>query len=521
VSPLYLGLDCSTQSLTAVAIDAERAEIVFRSSLDFDAAFPEFGTTHGVLPSADPTVVHAPPALWTRALDRLLSTLVSQLDVSRLAAISGAAQQHGSVCCTTHAGPLADGHFDAALTRRTAPTWMDASTIRECTEIEAALGGDRALASLTGSRAFPRFTGPQIRKFWRGNPRAYATTGRIHLVSSWLASALIGDHAPIDHADGSGMNLMDIRAGEWALAALHATAPALGAKLPALVPSAHVAGRLSEYWRARYGLPPARIVAWSGDNPSSLIGIGLVAEGQMGISLGTSDTIFGPMDDVRISADGTGHVFASPTGAWMGITVFRNGSLARERVRDRFGLDWNGFSEALRHTPPGNGGAMLLPWFEPEITPPVAAPSPHAFNLRADDAATHVRAVVEGQMLALARHSEWMGVRPRQIRATGGAAANAAILQIMADVFDADVMQFEAQDSAALGAAIRAWHADAAASGHLVSWRDATEAFIRPAAAAVFRPEPSHGAIYRDMRRMHAQRERAALLEQPSGGKPR
>jgi xylulokinase len=344
VSPVYLGLDCSTQSLTAVAIDAERAEIVFRTSLDFDTAFPEFGTTHGVLRSADATVVHAPPTLWTRALDRLLSAMGSEVDVSRLAAISGAAQQHGSVYCAPHAGPLAEGRFDAALTRPTAPTWMDTSTARECTEIEAALGGDRAVAALTGSRAFPRFTGPQIRKFWRDDAAAYAATGRIHLVSSWLASALIGDHAPIDHADGSGMNLMDIGAGEWSQVALDATAPSLGGKLPPLVPSTHVAGRLSEYWQQRFGLPPARIVAWSGDNPSSLIGIGLVAEGQLGISLGTSDTIFGPMDEVRVSADGTGHVFASPTGAWMGITVFRNGSLARERIRDRFGLDWDGFS---------------------------------------------------------------------------------------------------------------------------------------------------------------------------------
>jgi xylulokinase len=521
VSPLYLGFDCSTQGLTVVAIDAQRVEVLYRHSLDFDAAFPEFGTTHGVLPSGSPGRVHTPPTLWIRALDRLLSAAASAVDVSRIAAISGAAQQHGSVYCTAASAPLAAGQFDDVLTRHTAPTWMDTSTAHECVEIEAALGGDRALATLTGSRAFPRFTGPQIRKFWRDEPGAYAVTGQIHLVSSWLASALIGDHAPIDHADGSGMNLMDIRSGEWSQAALDATAPALRGRLPTLVPSAHVAGRLSDFWRVRHGLPPARIAAWSGDNPSSLIGIGLVAGGQVGVSLGTSDTIFGPMDAVRISADGTGHVFASPTGAWMGITVFRNGSLARQHVRDRFGLDWNGFSEALRRTPPGNNGAMVLPWFEPEITPPVAASAPVAFDLRTDDAAAHVRAVVEGQMLALARHSAWMGVKPRQIRATGGAAANAAILQIMADVFDADVMQVEVQDSAALGAAIRAWHADAAASGRPVSWRDATDAFVRPAATTVIRPEPSHAAIYRSMRLLHADRERVALRARPSGDVPR
>ena len=47
------------------------------------------------------------------------------------------------------------------------------------------------------------------------------------------------------------------------------------------------------------------------------------------------------------------------------------------------------------------------------------------------------------------------------IYATGGAAANRDILQVMADVFDADVYQLEIGNSAALGAALRAFHADA------------------------------------------------------------
>ena len=54
-------------------------------------------------------------------------------------------------------------------------------------------------------------------------------------------------------------------------------------------------------------------------------------------------------------------------------------------------------------------------------------------------------------MMALANHSAWMGVTPRTIYATGGASANPDILQVMADVFDADVLRFDATDSAALG----------------------------------------------------------------------
>lgn len=507
---LYAGLDCSTQSLTAVVIDPDRGEVVFRESLAFDDALPEFGTRHGGLPSDDPAVVHAPPTIWTSALDAMLRKIAAAVDASAIRAISGAAQQHGSVYCAADPSHLASGRFERTLTRSTAPIWMDSSTERECSEIEAALGGADSLAQLTGSRAFPRFTGPQIRKFARTEPDAYRATGRIHLVSSWVCSALIGQHAPIDRADGSGMNLMDIRAGAWSPAALDATAPGLADKLPPLVPSTSVVGTLSEFWQRRAGLPPARVVAWTGDNPSSLIGIGLTSEDEIGISLGTSDTIFGHMNAVRVSDDGTGHVFGAPTGAWMGITVFRNGSLARERVRDRYGLAWPDFSEALRRTPPGNNGGMILPWFEPEITPSVARAQAVRFDLPKDDAAANVRAVVEAQMLALARHSAWMQVSPRRIRATGGAAVNADILQVMADVFGVDVVWFDAPDSAALGAATRAWYADRLVDGEPIAWPDVTGPFVTPSGAPV-RSVPEHVAVYARLRELHAAREREAL----------
>src|SRR5262249_6638607 len=157
-----------------------------------------------------------------------------------------------------------------------------------------------------------------------------------------------------------------------------------------------------------------------GDNPSSLIGTGLVREGLVAISLGTSDTIFGVMRDPRVDPLGTGHVFASPTGAYMGITVFKNGSLARQRVRDPVGLTWDEFSRVLGSTVPGNGGGTLLPWFDPEITPLVLDAGVRRYGIAESDAPGNIRGVVEAQMMAMALHSRWMGVDVRTIYATGG-----------------------------------------------------------------------------------------------------
>ena len=78
--------------------------------------------------------------------------------------------------------------------------------------------------------------------------------------------------------------------------------------------------------------------------------------------------------------------------------------------------------------------------------------------LRELDDDGNCRAVVEAQMISMRIHSEWMGVRPTRIYATGGASANREILQIMADVQGCPVCRSDVSNSAALGAALRAAH---------------------------------------------------------------
>jgi len=506
---LYLGLDSSTQSLSAVVIevDGDDRRVVLDTSLAFDESLPHYGTDHGVLPRTDPTVAVSSPLMWVEALDRMMERLSrSGLDMSRLAAISGSAQQHGSVYLNAEAAsrlaaldparPLV-GQVAPMLSREVAPIWMDSSTAVQCAEITTAVGGADVLSKRTGSRAFERFTGPQIRKFCAQDPAGYAATDRVHLVSSFLASLLAGTHSPIEPGDASGMNLMDLATSSWWTLAAEATAPGLARKLPLIAPSWAVVGSLSPYWRGRYGLPAAKVVVWSGDNLCSLVGVGLVREGRVAISLGTSDTVFGLMKEPRVDPGGTGHVFGAPTGDYMGLTCFSNGSLAREHVRDAYGFTWADFSRALGATPPGNDGRILVPWFAAEITPPVSTPGVRRYgSLSPDDAAANVRAVVEGQLMAMALNSRWMSVTIDAIHATGGAAANLQILQVMADVFGAEVHRFDATNSAALGAALRALHAARVAEGRSISWDDVVSGLAQPTARGLT-PDASSHAMYR------------------------
>lgn len=523
---LYLGLDSSTQSLTAVVIEVRdhSARVVAETTLAFDEALPHYGTRHGVLPSDDPAIAVSSPAMWADALDLIFRRLAETgMDLSRLTAISGSAQQHGSVYLTRNAAaglgaldPLRPpgGQLGPLLTRPSAPIWMDTSTTAQCGEITASVGGPAVLAQRTGSRAFERFSGPQIRKFALTEPDAYDRTGRVHLVSSFLASLLIGGDAPIDPGDASGMNLMDLASRTWWADAVTATAPDLRPRLPTIAPSSAVAGRVSPYWRARHRLAAASVITWSGDNPCSLVGVGLVREGRVAVSLGTSDTVFGLMKTPRVDAGGTGHVFGSPTGEYMGLTCFSNGSLARERIRDAFGMSWSDFSRALAATPAGNDGRVLIPWFVPEITPSVATPRVHRYRLSADDGPANVRAVVEAQQMAMASHSRWMSVTIETILATGGAAANSQILQVMADVFGADVYHSTVGNSAALGAALRAWHGDALASATPVSWDQIVDG-LEQAPQTRTTPDAERHRLYRELIPIYELCERHALGNGP------
>jgi len=523
--PLYLGLDSSTQGLSAIVISVEGEErrVVFESSLSFDESLPHHGTTHGVLPRTDPKIATSSPLMWAEALDMLIARVAtSGLDLRQLAAVSGSAQQHGSVYLN-RAWSQAVRALDASrplvqqlrsvFAREESPIWMDSSTAEECAEITASVGGPDVLARRTGSRAFERFTGPQIRRFFKRSPEDYRATARVHLVSSFLASLLSGADAPIDDGDASGMNLMDLATRDWWQDAVHATAPELRDKLPNIAPSTTVIGTLSPYWQGRHGLPAAKVIAWSGDNPCSLIGTGLVREGRVAVSLGTSDTVFGLMREPRVDVTGTGHVFGAPTGDYMGLTCFQNGSLARERVRNELGMDWAAFSRAIATTAPSV--RIMLPWFEPEITPAVPIAGVHRYGPRDTRPEAEVRALVEAQMMAMALHSRWMGVVIDTIHATGGAAANRSILQTMADVFGATVYQLEVGQSAALGAALRAAHADLAASDSPPAWEEVLRGFVEPVATTRLAPDPRRQEFYRGLMPVYAACEAHALGRGP------
>ena len=319
----YLGLDASTQSMTGLIVATDAREIVAEESINFDEHFAaRYGIENGVLDEGD-GVVHSFPLMWIESLELLLVRLrESGQDLSKIAAVSGSGQQHGTVYLNASATAALEGlETDSSLfdqlagifSRDTAPIWMDSSTNRQCREIEEAVGGQAALLELTGNTAFERFSGPQIRRFFQDEPEAYAVTATISLVSSFMASVLAGKLVCVDAGDGSGTNLMDIRTRNWSAVAQQATAIGLADLMAPVASSAEPAGSIHPYFVKKYGFTnDCLVLPFSGDNPCSLIGLGLVNPGQAALSLGTSHTLFSCMVKPRFSSEREGCVFSSP-----------------------------------------------------------------------------------------------------------------------------------------------------------------------------------------------------------------
>lgn len=267
--------------------------------------------------------------MWVKALDIVLDRLVVQgADLSTVVAISGSAQQHGSLYWSSYGvktlSDLDADKFlhtqidDSAFTVTRSPIWMDGSTEKQCIEMEEAIGGREKMVEYTGSKCYARFTGPQIRKIYQNRSDCYENTKRISLVSSFLASLFLGKVAPIDYSDGSGMNLLDISKKTWSQPCLNACAPDLEERLGEPVPTNSIIGEIGSFFVQRYSFNPhCKIVCFTGDNPSALAGL-LVSKNMLAMSLGTSDTIMMALDTPTKMEEG--HVLVHPTDeGYMGL----------------------------------------------------------------------------------------------------------------------------------------------------------------------------------------------------------
>ncbi|MCM8540111.1 MAG: FGGY family carbohydrate kinase [Lentisphaeraceae bacterium] len=487
----YLGLDLSTQSLSALIVDGETGQTLIDESINFGSDLPGYNAPNGFVKGDKEGEVLSSPLMWLDAADKLFVKLKEQTDLSTIRAIAGSGQQHATVYLNSSfqdtiknlnsASSLAD-NLKSCLSRELSPIWMDNSTSTECQEIAKSAGGSDKVLKTTGSIPIERFSGAQIRKFFKESPEAYKNTHNIHLASSFFCSVMSAENAAIDFGDGAGMNLLNLESNEWDSTLLDACATGLKEKLPAVKSADSYVNTINKYFVEKYGFSAdTEVYVFSGDNPNSLIGCGGALPGTAVISLGTSDTFFAAMSNPVTDPNGFGHVFGNPAGGYMSLICFMNGSLTREKLKDHYNLDWDQFSEAISK----EAESILLPWLIDEITPKAQASKESSYALHNSNNSSDIRKFIEGQFINMLVHSEWMGETINHIILTGGASQNDALAQVIADVFQAKIERLTVSNSAALGSAMRAYQASSEAD-----WQSVNSLFIKTDDSKSINPKP-------------------------------
>ena len=94
----FLGLDCSTQSFTAIIINFNQGKVIYQNHLNFDEDLPHYGTQDGMINLGDETKVHSYPLMWVEGLELLLQKMKDDgIPIFNIKGISGSGQQHGTV----------------------------------------------------------------------------------------------------------------------------------------------------------------------------------------------------------------------------------------------------------------------------------------------------------------------------------------------------------------------------------------------------------------------------------------
>jgi len=234
------------------------------------------------------------------------------------------------------------------------------------------------------------------------------------------------------------------------------------------------------------------------------IGTGNTRAGVITASFGTSGTIYACAEKPVVDPQGEIAAFCDSTNRWLPLLCTMNVTVATEMVRADFGWSHDKFAAEAARIPAGSNGLLLLPYFEGERTPNVPDGTGVWFgaNQKTFEAAHFARAAMEGVTLGMnygLRRLAELGVKPAQTRATGGGAKSKVWRQIMADVFDAEVVTLKVSEGAAYGAALQALWCWRLQQGEKVSISDVTDRFVQLNTRETARPNRQRAEVYREL----------------------
>ena len=477
-SRFALGLDSSTQSLSAVVIDIDTAEKCFEHSLDYraDTRLNRFGIGEDyILPPREEGEAEQPPLMYLASLDAMFADMrEAGVPIESIRLINTSGQQHGHVYLNSDAAALfaqladvestGEGTPDLqallkdAFAYPNAPIWMTANTVAQTDTVRNGVGGKAEMINLSGSDAPLRFTGTVVRRVGEQFPDHYAATAKVQLISSFIPAVLTGNaNVPIDYGNGCGMSLMNYRSRTWDPALLGATAhglpggvAALASKLPVLARPDSVVGTLTAYYIEKYGFDErCAVIAGSGDNPQAKVPVA----GDL-LSLGTSFVNMVSTDGDTLDPEGFANAMYDGINRPFMFGCRTNGAMVWDAVRNNYGLAKEAYAPAeaaLKQTAPGQSMTFWQPKTE-------SFPASGAFDLirsiGVPTLAEDYTGIIETSLAAVYIYS---AVFTKQTQAplfvTGGATDSPEIMRRVAGIWNRPTLPVE-KGGAALGAAV-------------------------------------------------------------------
>ena len=472
---LALGLDSSTQSLSAVVIDIDTAEKCFEHSLDYraDARLNRFGIGEDyILPPREEGEAEQPPLMYLASLDAMFADMrEADVPLESIRLINTSGQQHGHVYLNSDAEVLLgqltnrDGGtpplqilLKDAFAYPNAPIWMTANTVSQTEAVRNGVGGKAEMIDLSGSDAPLRFTGTVMRRVGEQFPEHYAATAKVQLISSFIPAVLTGNaNVPIDYGNACGMSVMNYRSKVWDSALLAATAQGLPgdveafqSKLPTLVRPDSVVGSLAAYYIEKYGFEGhCAVIAGSGDNPQAKVPVA----GDL-LSLGTSFVNMVSTDGDTLDPEGFANAMYDGINRPFMFGCRTNGAMVWDAVRNNYSLakeEYAPAEAALREAAPG----QFMTFWQPKTE---SFPVSGAFDLiRAIGQPTlseDYTGIIETSLAAVYVYS---AVFTKQTQAplfvTGGATDSPEIMRRVAGIWNRPTLPVE-KGGAALGAAV-------------------------------------------------------------------
>ena len=478
---VYLGIDLGTTGLKSLLVRPD-GRICGAGYREYPLSVPA------------PGYAEQDPEDWWRALRETVAEALQRAGVSagEVAAIGLSGQMHGTVLTGEGGRPLAP-----------AIPWCDQRSAAQAAEIQRRVGPEN-LARWTQNPVGAGFQACSLLWVRENRPDLYEKIRCALLPKDYIRFRLTGEIGT-EATDACSTLLFDCARRDWSpemLSALDVDR--------ALLPDANhlptqIAGGLTEAAARELGLKPGTPVAFGGgDQPMQAVGNGILAPGDIAVTLGTGGQIFMPTSRPVCDPSLRVHSFChAPEKMWYMMGAILNCCLAQNWFFDKV-LGTRDFAEAHRlaaKAAPGCGGLMFLPYLTGERTPylnPRAKGVFFGLTLQ-DDKATLARAVLEGishaLMDAMLCIRERLGAQaPRgKLIVSGGGARSGLWRQILADMFGQPIYATAMREEAGVGAAICAM----VAAGEYPGLTEACAAIVRREDGCT-EPIPANTALYQE-----------------------